>query len=83
MKKEKSSKVYGRTRKYRILHILGIIACIAVVILLLILAVMQWREEIMMDQLRNLYHDSDGGGSCFSLLAGADANGRSCINGNC
>ena len=36
MKKEKTAKVYGRTRKYKILHILGIIACLVMVILLLI-----------------------------------------------
>ena len=34
MKKEKTAKVYGRTRKYKILHILGIIACLVMVILL-------------------------------------------------
>lgn len=49
MKKEKTAKVYGRTRKYKILHILGIIACLVMVILLVILAVMQWQEEITMD----------------------------------
>lgn len=48
MKKEKTAKVYGRTRKYKILHILGIIACLVMVILLVILAVMQWQEEITM-----------------------------------
>ena len=73
MKKEKTAKVYGRTRKYKILHILGISACLVMVILLVILAVMQWQEEITMDQLRNLYHDEEATRPYFSLIAGAKA----------
>ena len=54
MKKEKTAKVYGRTRKYKILHILGIIACLVMVILLLILMIMQWQEESLIEQLSGL-----------------------------